>query len=80
MILQGDARRLQGPMFANESFDHVLSHPPYKDCVTYSTHIDGMSSKTRTLALSTLLSLTKHTSYHQVTSRDLGIQPTFSAR
>jgi len=32
---------LTGPLFENESFDHVLSHPPYKDCVAYSTHIDG---------------------------------------
>ncbi|KAF9990167.1 hypothetical protein BGZ75_003293 [Mortierella antarctica] len=31
-ILQGDSRNLSGPLFENESFDHVLSHPPYKDC------------------------------------------------
>ncbi|KAF9966016.1 hypothetical protein BGZ70_003527 [Mortierella alpina] len=40
-ILQGDSRNLSGPLFENDSFDHVLSHPPYKDCVAYSTHIDG---------------------------------------
>ncbi|KAF9121421.1 hypothetical protein BGW39_010555 [Mortierella sp. 14UC] len=44
-ILQGDSRRLTGPLFENESFDHVLSHPPYKDCVAYSTHIDGDLSR-----------------------------------
>ncbi|KAF9137643.1 hypothetical protein BG015_002663, partial [Linnemannia schmuckeri] len=44
-ILQGDSRRLTGPLFESESFDHVLSHPPYKDCVAYSTHIDGDLSR-----------------------------------
>ncbi|KAG0245144.1 hypothetical protein BGX31_007855 [Mortierella sp. GBA43] len=44
-ILQGDSRKLTGPLFENESFDHVLSHPPYKDCVAYSTHIDGDLSR-----------------------------------
>ncbi|KAG0287040.1 hypothetical protein BGZ96_008984 [Linnemannia gamsii] len=44
-ILQGDSRRLSGPLFESESFDHVLSHPPYKDCVAYSTHIDGDLSR-----------------------------------
>ncbi|KAF9921811.1 hypothetical protein FBU30_008125 [Linnemannia zychae] len=45
IILQGDSRRLSGPLFESESFDHVLSHPPYKDCVAYSTHIDGDLSR-----------------------------------
>ncbi|KAG0203335.1 hypothetical protein BGX28_004364 [Mortierella sp. GBA30] len=44
-ILQGDSRRLTGPLFESDSFDHVLSHPPYKDCVAYSTHIDGDLSR-----------------------------------
>ncbi|KFH63937.1 hypothetical protein MVEG_09762 [Podila verticillata NRRL 6337] len=44
-ILQGDSRKLTGPLFESESFDHVLSHPPYKDCVAYSTHIDGDLSR-----------------------------------
>ncbi|KAK5805659.1 hypothetical protein F5H01DRAFT_75159 [Linnemannia elongata] len=44
-ILQGDSRRLTGPLFESETFDHVLSHPPYKDCVAYSTHIDGDLSR-----------------------------------
>ncbi|KAG0301664.1 hypothetical protein BGZ98_008149 [Dissophora globulifera] len=44
-ILQGDSRKLVGPLFESESFDHVLSHPPYKDCVAYSTHIDGDLSR-----------------------------------
>ncbi|KAJ2710681.1 hypothetical protein H4R19_003630, partial [Coemansia spiralis] len=51
-IMQGDARDLASglwpgaPYFAvPESFDHILSHPPYKDCVLYSTNIDGDLSR-----------------------------------
>ncbi|RIA90232.1 hypothetical protein C1645_823641 [Glomus cerebriforme] len=45
IILQADSRNLSGPMFEDESFDHILSHPPYKNCVEYSTHIDGDLSR-----------------------------------
>ncbi|KAJ2889051.1 hypothetical protein FB639_000194 [Coemansia asiatica] len=52
VIVQGDARSLGdgawpgAEYFAEaESFDHVLSHPPYKDCVLYSTNIDGDLSR-----------------------------------
>ncbi|KAF9972092.1 hypothetical protein BGZ73_004827 [Actinomortierella ambigua] len=45
IIMQGDSRKLVGPLFEDESFDHVLSHPPYKDCVAYSTHIEGDLSR-----------------------------------
>ncbi|KAJ2636746.1 hypothetical protein GGF40_002818 [Coemansia sp. RSA 1286] len=52
VILQGDARSLGdsawpgAEYFAEpDSFDHVLSHPPYKDCVLYSTNIDGDLSR-----------------------------------
>ncbi|KAF9161150.1 hypothetical protein DFQ26_004816 [Actinomortierella ambigua] len=45
IIMQGDSRKLVGPLFDDESFDHVLSHPPYKDCVAYSTHIEGDLSR-----------------------------------
>ncbi|KAG0370922.1 hypothetical protein BGZ54_002733 [Gamsiella multidivaricata] len=45
-ILQADSRKLSGPLFESESFDHVLSHPPYKDCVAYSTHIDDAKVRT----------------------------------
>ncbi|ORX89491.1 hypothetical protein K493DRAFT_340603 [Basidiobolus meristosporus CBS 931.73] len=44
-VMQGDSRYLVGPLFEDESFDHVLSHPPYKDCVAYSTHIEGDLSR-----------------------------------
>ncbi|KAJ2807195.1 hypothetical protein H4S07_003639, partial [Coemansia furcata] len=51
-IMHGDARALceagwpGAGYFAEEgSFDHVLSHPPYKDCVLYSTNIDGDLSR-----------------------------------
>ncbi|KAJ2789108.1 hypothetical protein H4R21_006829, partial [Coemansia helicoidea] len=51
-IMQGDARDLASkrwpgaPYFAEpETFDHILSHPPYKDCVLYSTNIDGDLSR-----------------------------------
>ncbi|KAJ2868356.1 hypothetical protein GGH94_000196 [Coemansia aciculifera] len=51
-IMHGDARALcddawpGAAYFADpESFDHVLSHPPYKDCVLYSTNIDGDLSR-----------------------------------
>ncbi|KAJ2723992.1 hypothetical protein GGI07_002279 [Coemansia sp. Benny D115] len=52
VIMQGDARSLSdtnwpgaGYFAVPESFDHVLSHPPYKDCVLYSTNIDGDLSR-----------------------------------
>ncbi|CAG8718088.1 6471_t:CDS:10, partial [Cetraspora pellucida] len=45
IILQADSRHLTGTIFENDSFDHVLSHPPYKNCVEYSTHIDGDLSR-----------------------------------
>ncbi|KAG9287994.1 hypothetical protein G9A89_017589 [Geosiphon pyriformis] len=45
IILQADSRQLSGRLFEDESFDHILSHPPYKNCVEYSTHIDGDLSR-----------------------------------
>ncbi|KAI8090612.1 hypothetical protein BDF21DRAFT_460039 [Thamnidium elegans] len=45
IIAQADSRDLSGALFADESFHHVLSHPPYKDCVAYSTHLDGDLSR-----------------------------------
>ncbi|KAI0244201.1 hypothetical protein L0F63_007215, partial [Massospora cicadina] len=46
VIVQGDSRQLGDPiLFSDASFDHVLSHPPYKDCVSYSTNIEGDLSK-----------------------------------
>ncbi|KAI9498996.1 hypothetical protein BDB00DRAFT_753869 [Zychaea mexicana] len=45
IVAQADSRHLTGPLFADESFHHVLSHPPYKDCVAYSTHLDGDLSR-----------------------------------
>lgn len=46
MILHGDSRKLNDPiLFTDGSFDHVLSHPPYKDCVSYSVNIEGDLSK-----------------------------------
>ncbi|KAI9256415.1 hypothetical protein EDC94DRAFT_523179 [Helicostylum pulchrum] len=45
IIAQADSRDLSGSLFADESFHHVLSHPPYKDCVAYSTHLDGDLSR-----------------------------------
>ncbi|KAJ2848822.1 hypothetical protein IWW36_003056 [Coemansia brasiliensis] len=51
-IMQGDARQLSSGLWPGaayfaepESFDHILSHPPYKDCVLYSTNIDGDLSR-----------------------------------
>ncbi|KAG0171140.1 hypothetical protein DFQ30_001412 [Apophysomyces sp. BC1015] len=41
IIAQADSRQLSGALFGDESFHHVLSHPPYKDCVAYSTHLEG---------------------------------------
>ncbi|KAL1919119.1 uncharacterized protein VTP21DRAFT_2501 [Calcarisporiella thermophila] len=41
IIVQADSRKLTGALFEDEAYDHVLSHPPYKDCVIYSTHIEG---------------------------------------
>ncbi|KAI9306841.1 hypothetical protein BJ944DRAFT_238379 [Cunninghamella echinulata] len=45
LVAQADARNLSGSLFANESFHHILSHPPYKDCVAYSTHLEGDLSR-----------------------------------
>ncbi|RUP51248.1 hypothetical protein BC936DRAFT_149251, partial [Jimgerdemannia flammicorona] len=45
IIVQADSRNLSGSLFEDESYDHILSHPPYKDCVAYSTHIDGDLSR-----------------------------------
>ena len=53
VILQGDSRRLNeihgqtGQSYFKDGceYDHVLSHPPYKDCVAYSTHIEGDLSR-----------------------------------
>ncbi|KAI8872046.1 hypothetical protein GQ42DRAFT_177452 [Ramicandelaber brevisporus] len=46
VVLQGDARDLHkmATLFDDESFDHVLSHPPYKDCIAYS-NMDGDLSR-----------------------------------
>jgi DNA modification methylase len=40
MIMVGDARALKGDLFKDSQFDMVLSHPPYKDCIQYSTMIE----------------------------------------
>ncbi|KAJ1969137.1 hypothetical protein H4R35_006223 [Dimargaris xerosporica] len=50
IILLGDARNLiddrrPNTILAEGSFDHVLSHPPYKNCVLYSQHIAGDLSR-----------------------------------
>jgi tRNA1(Val) A37 N6-methylase TrmN6 len=45
IIVQADSRKLTGALFTNESYDHILSHPPYKDCVAYSLHIEGDLSR-----------------------------------
>ncbi|KAI8997788.1 hypothetical protein BDB01DRAFT_714441 [Pilobolus umbonatus] len=45
IVAQADSRNLTGALFGDESFHHVLSHPPYKDCVAYSTHLDGDLSR-----------------------------------
>lgn len=45
IIAQADSRKLSGALFGDESFHHILSHPPYKDCVAYSTHLDGDLSR-----------------------------------
>ncbi|KAJ3155768.1 hypothetical protein HDU86_004237 [Geranomyces michiganensis] len=41
VIIRGDARALSGALFRDETYDHVLSHPPYKDCIAYSSGLDG---------------------------------------
>ncbi|KAI9103720.1 hypothetical protein DFS34DRAFT_605564 [Phlyctochytrium arcticum] len=41
VIVCADSRNLVGSLFAAASYDHVLSHPPYKDCISYSAHIEG---------------------------------------
>ncbi|KAI8342076.1 hypothetical protein BC941DRAFT_415299 [Chlamydoabsidia padenii] len=45
IVCQADARSLSGSLFGDESFHHILSHPPYKDCVAYSTHLEGDLSR-----------------------------------
>ncbi|KAI9313150.1 hypothetical protein BX666DRAFT_1980104 [Dichotomocladium elegans] len=45
IIAQADSRHLIGALFSDESFHHILSHPPYKDCVAYSTHLEGDLSR-----------------------------------
>ncbi|ORY92997.1 hypothetical protein BCR43DRAFT_496172 [Syncephalastrum racemosum] len=45
IIAQADSRHLEGPLFIDDSFHHILSHPPYKDCVAYSTHLEGDLSR-----------------------------------
>ncbi|ORX59840.1 hypothetical protein BCR36DRAFT_408217 [Piromyces finnis] len=45
ILIQGDSRQLKGPLFVNNSYDLILSHPPYKDCVAYSSHIEGDLSR-----------------------------------
>ncbi|KAJ1984021.1 hypothetical protein H4R34_000929 [Dimargaris verticillata] len=50
IILLGDARSLiddrrPNTILAEGSFDHILSHPPYKNCVLYSQHIAGDLSR-----------------------------------
>ncbi|KAI9255496.1 hypothetical protein BY458DRAFT_520176 [Sporodiniella umbellata] len=49
IIAQADSRKLTGALFIDESFHHILSHPPYKDCVTYSTHLEGDLSRFTTV-------------------------------
>ncbi|KAJ3321704.1 Kinesin-like protein kif3b [Boothiomyces sp. JEL0866] len=39
IIVLGDARKLSGPLFEDNTYDHILSHPPYKDCIQYSSLI-----------------------------------------
>lgn len=41
LIIKGDSRDLKGYLFLDESFDHILSHPPYKDCLSYSNNLEG---------------------------------------
>ncbi|KAI8638993.1 hypothetical protein BD408DRAFT_446320 [Parasitella parasitica] len=45
IIALADARQLNGSLFSDESYHHILSHPPYKDCVAYSTHLNGDLSR-----------------------------------
>lgn len=45
IILVGNSTKLDGPLFVSESFDHILSHPPYKDCIQYSSHIEDDLSR-----------------------------------
>lgn len=39
-LILANAMRLQGALFRNASYDHVLSHPPYFRCIVYSSHLD----------------------------------------
>ncbi|OAC98703.1 hypothetical protein MUCCIDRAFT_114945 [Mucor lusitanicus CBS 277.49] len=45
IIALADTRQLNGSLFGDESYHHILSHPPYKDCVAYSTHLEGDLSR-----------------------------------
>ncbi|KAI8908265.1 hypothetical protein DFJ77DRAFT_170976 [Powellomyces hirtus] len=45
LIVRADSRNLVGSLFMTGTYDHVLSHPPYKDCIAYSAHIDGDLSR-----------------------------------
>ncbi|GAN06533.1 DNA methylase N-4 [Mucor ambiguus] len=45
IIALTDARQLNGSLFGDESYHHILSHPPYKDCIAYSTHLEGDLSR-----------------------------------
>ncbi|CAG8450393.1 7504_t:CDS:10 [Gigaspora rosea] len=41
IILQADSRHLTGTIFEDESFDHVLSHPPYKNWYDLSRYANS---------------------------------------
>ncbi|KAJ3182437.1 hypothetical protein HDU87_008601 [Geranomyces variabilis] len=41
VIVRGDSRALTGALFGDGTYDHVLSHPPYKDCIAYSAGLVG---------------------------------------
>ena len=44
-LVLGDARALEGGLFEDESFDLILSHPPYHRAIIYSMHLDGDLSR-----------------------------------
>ncbi|RKP13432.1 hypothetical protein BJ684DRAFT_16167 [Piptocephalis cylindrospora] len=41
----GDSRALDPDIFPSGTYDHILSHPPYKNCIQYSDHIEGDISR-----------------------------------
>ncbi|KAJ3273827.1 Kinesin-like protein kif3b [Terramyces sp. JEL0728] len=45
IIVLGDARNLSGPLFEDELYSHILSHPPYKDCIQYSSQLENDLSR-----------------------------------